>query len=204
MGVLLYCLELPKMPELGASTTGSKLMANAASLDNQLGTATIPKSVSGTSLVANPPRAHNNIYIDPADKSSTAKQVSFASNSGAKSKQGEGNSDNTTRPIKPPKRSNAMPASQLRERYHAYEVVDIVPLNRSPTSTSPPQQLPAGNVQNASNNNSVQMNKRISAYGARGVAVLPPRVPSKATKPVPAPRKPSVKKPQHTTVVTDL
>ncbi|XP_039266553.2 breakpoint cluster region protein-like isoform X1 [Styela clava] len=215
VGVLLYCLELPKMPELGATTTGSKLVSNSTDNEGRQSPTTVPKSVVGTSSSMRSTRAPDNVYVSTDNDGKIPRQVSFGSKPPIKSRQSvtrsitmddaslnKGDSVKVARPEKPIKRSTGMPstpASQLRERYHAYEEVDIVPLSKSPTRTTAPQSLiPSTSQQNSSNNNSVKVDKRKSQFG--GKAVAPPRVPP--NKPKPAPRKPSVKKQQ--TVVTDL
>lgn len=216
VGVLLYCLELPKMPELGATTTGSKLVSSSTDNEDRQSPTTVPKSVVGTSSSMKSTRAPDNVYVNTDTEKGLPRQVSFGAKPPVKSRQSvtrsitmddasikSGDSIRSNRPEKPTKRNTGMPstpASQLRERYHAYEEVDIVPLSKSPTRTTAPQPIPTTMPQN-SNNNSVNVDKRRSHFGGKaGIPIMPPRVP--LNKPKPAPRKPSVKK--SPTVVTDL
>lgn len=188
--MLLYCLELPRVPELGAKTTGSKLMASVAEAENEADPATTVPKVLGPSPQAQP----GNLYARPEPGANRVHLTRSATTESL------GPAAKSERSIRRSTGLSSSSAAQLRERYHNYEEVEISPLARSPTKKHQPARTGSENASN--NSNSGGPKRAVKSSTRQGVAVPPPRVPLKPNKPVPAPRKPSVKK--QSTLVTDL
>lgn len=190
------------MPELGAKTTGSKLMASIVEEENDPST-TAPKSPR-SSQQPKPPSV--NMYGRIDSKSELLKpgqdnRATGLSRSATVDSNIPTSMLKTERSIRRGTGISSSSAAQLRERYHNYEEVEISPMTRTSTKRLGHGVTRTSSENISSNNNS---GMRRANQQRHGVAVLPPRVPMKPNlnKPVPAPRKPSMKK--QSTLVTDL